>query len=82
MLHLLHLVLSQSNGPYRNTEIPPMTREAVILKQLISLDIQANAVERIIQNDKVEDSNWTTFNNLLNRFIYTASPEMISGEPG
>jgi 3'-5' exoribonuclease len=80
MLHLLHLILSQSSGPYRTTEIPPMTREAVILKQLITLDIQANAVERIIKNDRVENSNWTTFNNLLNRFIYTASPEMTSGE--
>jgi 3'-5' exoribonuclease len=75
-LHLLHLILSQSNGPYRNTEIPPMTREAIILSHIIALDIKANAVERIIHNDRIENSKWTSFNNMLNRFIYIAEPEM------
>jgi 3'-5' exoribonuclease len=80
ILHLLHLILSQSNGPYKNAEIPPMTREAIILSHLIELDVQANAVERIIQNDRIENSDWTTFNNILNRFIYAASPERTAGE--
>ena len=74
-LHLCHLMLSQPSGPYRHSEIPPMTREAIALGHLITLDTQANAVERIIRNDRVENSEWTKFNPLLNRYMYTASPE-------
>jgi 3'-5' exoribonuclease len=72
-LHLCHLLLSQPSGPYRHSEIPPMTREALVLDHLIKLDTQANAVERIIRNDGDEKSEWTKFNPLLNRYIYTAA---------
>jgi 3'-5' exoribonuclease len=74
-LELCHLLLSQPSGPYRHSEIPPMTREAVALGHLITLDTQANAVERIIRNDREEGGEWTKFNPLLNRYIYAAEPE-------
>lgn len=81
-LHLCHLLLAQPSGPYRHSGIPPMTREAITLGHLITLDTQANAVERIIRNDREENSEWTKFNPLLNRYIYTAVPESGKEPPG
>ncbi|UCF63069.1 MAG: hypothetical protein JSW33_10900 [bacterium] len=69
-LQLTHLLLSNESGAHEKSPVQPMTREAISLKNLIRLDIEANAVERIIQYDYVENSDWTKFNPLLNRFIY------------
>ena len=70
-LQLTHLLMSNESGAHENSPVQPMTREAIVLKNLIHLDIEANAVERIIQYDCIENSDWTKFNQLLNRFVYT-----------
>lgn len=67
---LAHLVLSHSAPGEDTLPVKPQTREAVLLQALRHLDITANAVERIIRFDRQPDSQWTRYNNLLDRFIY------------
>jgi len=69
-IQLYHLIISNKSQNAESLQVPPMTREAILLSNLIRLDIQANAVERILGNDRLDGSNWTKFNNLFNRFIY------------
>ncbi len=69
-IQLLHLILSQENQVEKTVSVLPMTVEAIILNQLIQLDILTNAAHRIIRNDLIADSRWTKFNNLLQRFLY------------
>jgi len=69
-IQLIHLILSQENAVEKTAPVLPMTFEAVILNQMIQLDVLANAVQRIIRNDLLPDSRWTKYNNLLQRFLY------------
>ena len=69
-MHLLHLILSQENPLEKTASVLPMTFEAIIFNQMIQLDILANATQRIIKNDRLPDSRWTKYNNLLQRFLY------------
>lgn len=69
MNQLMHLLIfvDDSNG---KSSVQPMTFEALVLNEIERSDIQINASERIILNDGIPGSEWTKFNNLLNRFIY------------
>jgi 3'-5' exoribonuclease len=67
---LLHLILSHQEGIDKGSPVLPMSVEALILSILNHLDATANAVDRIITNDRIKDSSWTKFNILFNRFIY------------
>ena len=69
-LQLLHCILSHRGGNEYGFPVVPMTLEAIVLHQIDELDIKANAFLRIIESDRLPDSKWTRFNNLLNRFIY------------
>lgn len=69
-IQLVHLILSQESQVEKTASVLPMTIEAIVLNQLIQLDILTNAAQRIIRNDRLPDSNWTKYNNLLQRFIY------------
>ncbi len=68
---LLHLILSREGTRENGSPIPPMTLEGIILDQLIKLDVKTNAALRIIRNDQLPDSEWTKYNNLFDRFLYT-----------
>jgi 3'-5' exoribonuclease len=72
-IQLYHLIVSNESQDGTPSQVLPMTREAIILAHLMRLDIQANAVERILCNDKLEGSDWTKYNKLFNRFIYDKS---------
>ena len=70
-LQLLHLILSHQGSKENDAPVVPMTLEAMVLHLMNELDVQANAFLRIIENDRLPDnSKWTRYNNLLNRFIY------------
>ncbi len=71
-IHLLHLVICQESQVEKTATVLPMTFEAIILNQLIQLDVITNAAQRIIKNDRIPDSHWTKYNNLLQRFLYDA----------
>jgi 3'-5' exoribonuclease len=70
-MQLYHLIICDKSIDTASSTVLPMTREAISFSNLMRLDIQANAVERIINRDKLEDSDWTKYNNLFNCFIYT-----------
>jgi 3'-5' exoribonuclease len=69
-IQLVHLILCQESQVEKTAVVLPMTLEAIVLNQLIQMDILMNAAQRIIRNDRLPDSNWTKYNNLLQRFIY------------
>jgi 3'-5' exoribonuclease len=69
-IQLLHLILSQESQVEKTASVLPMTLDAIILNQLVQMDILTNATQRIIKNDRLPDSNWTRYNNLLQRFIF------------
>jgi 3'-5' exoribonuclease len=74
-LQLLHLIISHQGTTENGAPVPPMTLEAEILYRIDQLDIQANAFQRILENDKLPDSRWTKYNNMLSRFLYDAETE-------
>jgi 3'-5' exoribonuclease len=66
---LLHLILShQSEG--KDDAVLPMTLEAIVLRHLILLDANTNALCRIQQNDALPGSKWTKYIPLLERFVF------------
>jgi len=69
-IQLLHIILSHQGGNEQGSPVMPMTLEAIVLHQMDELDIKTNAFLRIMESDRLPDSKWTRFNNLLNRFIY------------
>ncbi len=69
-IQLSHLILSHQGKGEKGSPVVPMTFEAMALNLLDELDGQINAVQRIIKYDKMPDSPWSRFNNLLERFIY------------
>ncbi|GAB4375519.1 MAG: 3'-5' exoribonuclease YhaM family protein [Calditrichia bacterium] len=78
-LELLHLIISQAGADEENPGILPMTQESIVLQKMEELDNTANAVQRIIEFDRLPYSEWTRFNNLLNRFIYVGNKTDDSG---
>lgn len=82
-LQLLHLVLSHQGSAEKGSPVIPMTMEAIVLHLLNELDSTTNAVERIISNDRIGESEWTKYNKLLDRFIYAGNKndqEPVGGE--
>ena len=67
---LVHLILSHQNESRENDGVVPMTLEAVVLRCLILLDANTNALCRIQENDALPGSKWTKYIPLLDRFIY------------
>lgn len=67
---LLHLILSCQNESRENESVVPMTLEAIVLRYLILLDANTNALCRIQENDALPGSKWTKYIPLLDRFVY------------
>ncbi len=72
-LQLQHFILSQHGTPEKGSSVKPMTLEAIVLQHLNELDVQTNATVRIIENDRIPESDWTKYNNLLDRFVYVGN---------
>ncbi len=79
-LALFHLLLSHHGTPDKGSPVVPMTLEAIVFQYIKEADIQANAALRIIENDRLPESEWTRFNNLFNRFLYVGQ-ETENDEP-
>jgi 3'-5' exoribonuclease len=67
---LLHLILSHQSEGKDGEGVVPMTLEAIVLRYLILLDANTNALCRIRQNDALPGSKWSKYIPLLERFIY------------
>lgn len=66
-----HLILSHQGALEKASPVVPMTLEAIVLHYLDEMDAETNAISRVIKKDFMPGSNWTRFNQLMNRFFYT-----------
>lgn len=78
--HLLHLILSHQSDGTDTSAVVPMTLEAVVLRHLILLDANTNALCRIQENDALPGYNWTKYIPLLDRFIYVGGKSQSTSE--
>lgn len=77
---LLHLILSHQSEGTDTSAVVPMTLEAVVLRHLILLDANTNALCRIQENDAPPGSHWTKYIPLLDRFIYVGDKSQRTTE--
>lgn len=69
---LKHIILSHHGQLEFGSPKRPKTIEAIILSYLDDLDAKVNTV-RALLNGKAEGSNWTSYQKLFERYIYTGS---------
>lgn len=69
---LKHMILSHHGQLEFGSPKRPKTIEAIILSYLDDLDAKVNTV-RALLNGKTEGSNWTTYQKLFERYIYTGT---------
>jgi 3'-5' exoribonuclease len=67
---LLHLILAHQGELEHGSPVLPMTPEAFVLYYADEIDSKLNALDRIIRSEKIPESNWSKYVNILNRFIY------------
>jgi len=69
-MELRHLILSH-HGTYEfGSPKRPKTLEALIVHHVDDLDAKINAFQEYIEGASDDDSNWTPFHKLFERFIY------------
>jgi len=73
---LRHLVLSHHGMLEFGSPKRPKTIEAVILHQIDDLDAKVNAFREFIDNSPEDDSDWTPYHRLFDRFIYKGGPKL------
>jgi 3'-5' exoribonuclease len=69
-MELRHVILSH-HGTYEfGSPKRPKTLEALIVHHIDDLDAKINAFQEYIEGSGDDDSNWTPFHRLFERFIY------------
>jgi len=69
-MELRHLILSH-HGTYEfGSPKRPKTLEALIVHHIDDLDAKVNAFQEFIEDSSNDDSHWTPFHKLFERFIY------------
>jgi 3'-5' exoribonuclease len=69
-MELRHLMLSH-HGTYEfGSPKRPKTLEALIVHHIDDLDAKVNAFQEFIEDSSNDDSHWTPFHKLFERFIY------------
>lgn len=69
-LELRHLLLSHHGDLEYGSPKRPKTVEALIVHYIDDLDAKVNAFQEFINASLNDESNWTPFHRLLERFIY------------
>jgi 3'-5' exoribonuclease len=69
-LKLRHIVLSHHGDLEYGSPKRPKTVEALIVHFMDDLDAKVNAFQEFIASAQDEESNWTPFHRLFDRFIY------------
>ncbi len=70
-----HLILSHQGALEKASPVVPMTLEAIVLHYCDELDAETNAVSRLIRKNRLPESKWTSYNNLMGRFFYAGEKE-------
>lgn len=69
--HLRHLIISH-HGLYEfGSPKKPKTPEALVLHMLDDLDAKTAMIQEVIATQGGGDAHWSSFNRLLERFLYT-----------
>lgn len=69
-VELRHLILSHHGMLEFGSPKRPKTVEAVILHQIDDMDAKVNAFQEFIDSSPDDDSDWTPYHRLFDRFIY------------
>lgn len=75
-LRLRHIILSH-HGETGNAPVLPMTLEGIVFHALDLLDSQADAYTRELTQAETADSEWSDYQNLLNRFLFRGNRKML-----
>jgi len=68
-MELRHIILSHHGTLEYGSPKRPKTLEALVIHYIDDLDAKVNAFQGFIDNTD-EDSDWTPFHRLFERFIY------------
>ncbi len=74
-MQIIHLILSHQGKLEQASPVLPMTIEGIILYYADELDSKANAFSRIRKKEKRAGSNWSSYVQLLNRYLYFGDEE-------
>lgn len=69
-MELRHLILSHHGVLEFGSPKRPKTLEALIVHHIDDLDAKVNAFQTFVDDAPEDDTNWTPFHKLLERFIY------------
>ncbi|HVO67544.1 MAG TPA: HD domain-containing protein [Syntrophales bacterium] len=69
-MELRHLILSHHGTQDFGSPKRPKTMEALIVHYIDDLDAKVNAFQEFIEESRDDDSSWTPFHKLFERFIY------------
>lgn len=76
-LRLKHMILSHhGNYEYGSPKLP-MTPEAIALHHLDNLDAKVNEFTQMIESDPNRSSNWTPFNNRIDRKLFKGTHDLV-----
>jgi 3'-5' exoribonuclease len=69
-LELKHIVLSHHGALEYGSPKRPKTLEALIVNMIDDLDAKVNAFQEFIDGASDDESDWTPYHRLFERFIY------------
>ena len=73
-MKLRHLLLSHHGMLEYGSPKRPKTIESLIVYYIDDLDAKVNAFKEFIENSPDDESNWTPFHRLFERFLYKGRP--------
>jgi 3'-5' exoribonuclease len=74
---LIHCILSHHGQKERGSPVVPMTLEALILNFADDLDSSVAAFQRIMAKEKEPGKTWSSYVNLIDRFIYFGQDDSL-----
>jgi 3'-5' exoribonuclease len=72
---LEHLILAHHDSSEYGSPVPPMIPEAIVLHHIDEIDAKLNALNKIKESETSLDNPWSSYNKLLDRFLYLNPPE-------
>lgn len=81
-MELRHLILSHHGVLEYGSPKRPKTLEALIVHYMDDLDAKVNAFQEYIREARDEESDWTPYHRLFDRYIYKGRSRPGAGDPG
>lgn len=70
-MELLHLILSHHGEQEMGSPVVPKSLEAIVLAHIDNLDAQTDAFKRVIEDATTKGQEWSDYQNLISRQIWT-----------